>query len=94
MPPTTIHSPPALDSFTPLADHQSQTPEVFYGGKPVLHHHVIGGRALVRRDQLFKLPIFSHAQRDVAFDTAEDEQAEALDDDVVAVVVDGYISSE
>lgn len=34
-----LHQPPTLSSFTPLALHQSQTPESFYSGPPVLHHH-------------------------------------------------------
>ena len=89
MPPTTIHSAPTLDSFTPLADHQSQTPEVFYGAKPVLHHHTTGARALVSRDQLSKLPIFSQTHGERASE-AEEVQPEVL----VAEVVDAYISSE
>ncbi|KAF2095845.1 hypothetical protein NA57DRAFT_78622 [Rhizodiscina lignyota] len=32
-----ITSAPSLDDFTPLDDHQSQTPSTFFGGKPVLH---------------------------------------------------------
>ena len=90
MPPTTIHSAPALDSFTPLADHQSQTPEVFYGAKPVLHYHAVGARALASRDQLSKLPIFSQTQ--AASDAAEGEQPEGSA--LVAEIIDAYISSE
>ncbi|KAK2756516.1 hypothetical protein FQN54_005409 [Arachnomyces sp. PD_36] len=33
-----LHSPPSESSFTPLAEHQSQTPESFYDGPPILHH--------------------------------------------------------
>jgi nucleotide-sensitive chloride channel 1A len=59
MPPTTIHSAPALDSFTALADHQSQTPTSFYGAKPVLHYHGVGVCVLIAQDHLSKLPIFA-----------------------------------
>lgn len=34
-----IRSPPLHGSFTPLSAHQSQTPESFFSGPPVLHHH-------------------------------------------------------
>ncbi len=67
MPPTTLREAPALESFTSLAEHQSQTPTSFYSAKPVLHYHAVGARAIVSRDQVSKLPIFastpeSHAQ--------------------------------
>ena len=92
MPPTTIHSAPPLDSFTPLADHQSQTPEVFYGAKPVLHYHAVGARALISRDQLSKLPIFS--QRPDVSSEVEAVRPERPDGTMTAEVVDAYISSE
>lgn len=92
MPLTTIHSAPALDSFTPLADHQSQTPEVFYGAKPVLHFHAVGARALASRDQLSKLPIFSQTPGQA--DVAEDVQSESQETTMAAEVIDAYISSE
>jgi chloride channel, nucleotide-sensitive, 1A len=62
MPPTTIHSAPALDSFTTLADHQSQTPTSFYGAKPVLHYHGTDVRVLIAQDHLSKLPIFTNPE--------------------------------
>jgi nucleotide-sensitive chloride channel 1A len=93
MPPTTFHSPPALDSFTPLADHQSQTPEVFYGAKPVLHYHATGARALISRDQLSKLPIFSQAPAPEQV-ASEDVQPEGIENTTVVDVMDAYISSE
>ena len=86
MPPTTIHSAPALDSFTILAEHQSQTPEVFYGAKPVLHYHAVDARALVPRDQLSKLPILPQPPRDAP------QPAEVVG--LVAEVIDAYVSSE
>ena len=94
MPPTTIHSAPPLNTFTALADHQSQTPEVFYGAKPVLHYHAVGARALVSRVQLSKLPIFSQRQGEVASEAAEDVPPEGLDGTMIAEVIDAYISSE
>ncbi len=57
MPPTTIHEPPAAESFTNLEDHQAQTPATFYNAKPVLHYTKLGIRALASRDQLSKLPV-------------------------------------
>jgi hypothetical protein len=61
MPPNTIRSAPALDSFTSLEDHQSQTPASFYGAKPVLHYHIVGAGVLITSDQMSKLPVFHSA---------------------------------
>ncbi len=33
-----IHEAPTPDSYIPLSTHQSQTPESFYSGPPVLYH--------------------------------------------------------
>ncbi|PMD12892.1 hypothetical protein NA56DRAFT_586495 [Hyaloscypha hepaticicola] len=82
MPPTTIHSAPALDSFTTLADHQSQTPTSFYGAKPVLHYHGIGVRALISQDQVSKLPIFTSSRE------GSPEAASKIE------IVDAFVSSE
>ncbi|KAJ2902385.1 hypothetical protein MKZ38_000631 [Zalerion maritima] len=45
MPPTTIRTAPAVADFTPLAEHQSRTPDTFFGGKPVLHAHFVDATA-------------------------------------------------
>lgn len=90
MSPTTIHSPPALDSFTTLAEHQSQTPTSFYGAKPVLHYHGTGVRALISQDQVSKLPIFSSSD---AQQQETEEGGEAAATPKVESV-DAFVSSE
>ncbi|KAI9721675.1 MAG: hypothetical protein M1828_005043 [Chrysothrix sp. TS-e1954] len=42
MPLETLPQRPSLEDYTPLAEHQSQTPISFFGGKPVLHAHLQG----------------------------------------------------
>ena len=61
MPLTAIDSPPELDSFTTLADHQSQTPTTFYGAKPVLHFHSVNSIAVIPLDQANCLPLWPAA---------------------------------
>jgi nucleotide-sensitive chloride channel 1A len=96
MPPTTIHSAPALDSFTALADHQSQTPTSFYGAKPVLHYHGVDVRALVSQDQVSKLPIFTSSSDQES--TSASTSAEAGEGSPEAAskveIVDAFVSSE
>jgi nucleotide-sensitive chloride channel 1A len=95
MPPTTIHSAPALDSFTTLAEHQSQTPTSFYGAKPVLHYHGSGVRVLISQDQASKLPIFtasSDGQRSVGTTAEAGEETTGAAPKIENV--DAFISSE
>ncbi|KAF4975020.1 hypothetical protein FZEAL_8141 [Fusarium zealandicum] len=56
--PTTIRTPPSPGDFTPLAEYQSQTPESFIGGKPVLHYHVEGAKAWIPKAQCGTLALF------------------------------------
>ncbi|TLS29483.1 hypothetical protein PpBr36_01971 [Pyricularia pennisetigena] len=80
---TTIHSPPKVDDFTPLAEHQERTPATFFGGKPVLHYHAASAKALVPASQRRSLPIFRTA--DAA--AGSDEDAEANVEQTVDVFV-------
>lgn len=56
--PTTIRTPPSVGDFTPLEDYESQTPESFVGGKPVLHYHIAGAKAWIPKAQCSNLAIF------------------------------------
>ena len=58
MPPISIRVPPNLEDYTPLAEHQSQTPATFYGGKPILHYHGAGAKAWIPATQVGSLAIF------------------------------------
>lgn len=91
MPPTTIHTAPSLDSFTALADHQSQTPTTFYDAKPVLHYHAIGARALAANNQTCKLAIFA-LRPDGQPASAEGDAVESEGSEVVTI--DAFIGSE
>jgi chloride channel, nucleotide-sensitive, 1A len=100
MPPTTIHSPPALDSFTPLAEHQSQTPTTFYNAKPVLHYHAVGLRAVAPSNNVSKLPIFPQSTGNPTESTpaeaasADPESQDSPASATVTEIVDAFISSE
>lgn len=55
---TTIRTPPRTEDYTPLSEYQSQTPESFVGGKPVLHYHVVGAKAWIPKEQCGNLAVF------------------------------------
>lgn len=71
MPPTTIRTAPADDTFTSLAEHQAQTPSTFYNAKPVLHYKKNGIRAIASVDQISKLPILAPAESGDAATTVQ-----------------------
>lgn len=54
----TVRSPFALSDYTPLDQHQQQTPESFFDGKPVLYYHATGAKAWLSKSLLGKLPFF------------------------------------
>ncbi|OIW30327.1 hypothetical protein CONLIGDRAFT_363864 [Coniochaeta ligniaria NRRL 30616] len=60
MPPTILRSPPSVSDYVSLSEWQSQTPETFHGGKPVLHYHATGVLARVYRSQCDSLAFFSN----------------------------------
>ncbi|KAK4697564.1 chloride channel, nucleotide-sensitive, 1A, partial [Lecanoromycetidae sp. Uapishka_2] len=62
-----LHSPPNTQSYTPLSVHQSQTPESFFSGPPVLYHHSPSTTLLINSHDLEAVPalaeLVSGAQR-------------------------------
>ncbi|CAE7186339.1 hypothetical protein PTNB73_06514 [Pyrenophora teres f. teres] len=50
---------PKADDFTPLSEHQEQTPTSFFGAKPVLHAHYEAMTLSTSIDQLKQDPSFS-----------------------------------
>ncbi|KAI9647515.1 hypothetical protein NHQ30_003900 [Ciborinia camelliae] len=81
MPLSKIHATPALDSFTPLVEHQTQTPSTFYDARPVLHYHAKGARAVAYGDYIKELPFFADGP-------AQNTEAVAVE------AVDAFISTE
>jgi nucleotide-sensitive chloride channel 1A len=89
MPPTTLRSPPSVGDYTPLEDFQTQTPETFVGGKPVLHHHISGAKASIPKSQTGSLAVFP---ADAASKEASDANGEA--EEVIEREVDVFVNSE
>ncbi|KAB5531273.1 benzoylformate decarboxylase [Coniochaeta sp. 2T2.1] len=89
MPPTIIRSPPSVSDYVPLSDYQSQTPETFHGGKPVLHYHATGVLARVYRSQCDSLAFFANPSPLSFPEPSVDNPDEKCEQ-----VVDLYINSE
>ncbi|KAK7745172.1 hypothetical protein SLS62_009885 [Diatrype stigma] len=58
--PTVVKTCPSADGdFNPLNEYQAQTPETFFGGKPVLYYHDAQVKAWVSNEQFTRLHFFS-----------------------------------
>lgn len=56
---------PSENSFTPLSEHQAQTPGTFFGGKPVLHHHCSPAKLVTTTDRLRLSPVLAKLRKDL-----------------------------
>ncbi|KAK3370355.1 regulator of volume decrease after cellular swelling-domain-containing protein [Podospora didyma] len=96
--PETIRSPPSLSEFKTLAEHLEQTPETFYGGKPVLYYHATGAKAWVPKSQRGNLPFFpadlSSAPTEPESLALEKLTLDESPDENVEQKVDLYVSSK
>lgn len=79
-----VSTAPTADDFTPLQEHQAQTPTTFFGGKPVLYAQQAG---LTLSVQASKLPTHAVFEK---FTTVAGDQT----DDVLIQHVELWASSE
>ena len=85
MPLELVSTAPKEEDFTPLSQHQEETPITFFGAKPVLHHHSPEAKLAVRKSEYEQNEVL---QQIVA---ASGASAEAED---IAVDVDAWITSK
>ncbi|OAA80563.1 hypothetical protein LEL_00108 [Akanthomyces lecanii RCEF 1005] len=92
---TTIRTPPSAADFLPLAEYQSQTPESFVDGKPVLHLHITGAAASAPKEQLSSgsLAVFP-ADSPAAPAASGENGADVPAEELVEQQVDVYVTSE
>jgi nucleotide-sensitive chloride channel 1A len=83
MPLELVTEAPQEESFTPLSEHQAQTPATFFGARPVLHHHSPRAKLAVRNSE--------YGQHEVLQQMASNTASEAED---VILEVDAWITSK
>ena len=86
---------PTVDSFTPLSEHQSQTPGTFFGGKPVLHCHSPTTNlvvSLAQYEQTSALHELSTAPQNQGGSNTRPNEA-STEDDVVISGIDVWVTS-
>ncbi|KAF4462679.1 LOT5 [Fusarium albosuccineum] len=91
--PTTIRTPPSEGDYTPLAEYQSQTPESFVGGKPVLHYHIQGAKAWIPKAQCGSLALFP-ADSSQKPSAPEGDSINGDVEELVEQTVDVFVNSE
>ena len=90
-----FHEAPVLSSFTPLAEHQSHTPESFYSGPPVLYHRAAGTRIIVVKADLDRSPALTKLLGDAQTNGSLANGQTGGDDEVTVVEnVDVWVNSE
>jgi len=93
---TTIRVPPTLQDFIPLAEYESQTPETFFGGKPILYYHGVDVKAwlhIVEEDSM-PLPIFPADATDTAPTDQSGASLNGSAPDVKEQKVEVFVNSE
>jgi hypothetical protein len=90
---STVRSPFALGDYTPIADHQEQTPASFYDGKPVLYYHATAAKAWIPASQGGKLPFFP-TDFTSAPTAPESSALDAMREEHVEQKVDLFVNSQ
>lgn len=90
-----IHESPSESSFVPLSEHQSQTPQSFYSGPPVLHNYSPDARLVLDESEIVGsealLRITGRAEQ--AGNTADETTQDRVGEVVVISGVDIWIVS-
>lgn len=88
---TTIRTSPSVGDYVPLAEYETQTPESFADGKPVLHLHLAGATIQAPKAQCGGLAIFP---ADLAHVESGQTNGESGDEAIVEQEVDVFVTSE
>ena len=73
---TSISSAPTEGDFTPLNEHQEQTPQTFFAAQPVLHLQSSSAKLHIRRDELGGKEMFQALVGNGSAGEGEDVEAE------------------
>lgn len=71
-----IDRAPKLDDFTPLSEHQEQTPGTFFGGRPVIHLHCADSQLRIAKADLSAQGDFAALWDGTASASGDSETAE------------------
>ena len=95
-----IHEAPNEASFVPLATYQSQTPDAFFGGPPILYHYSPRASLSSQSTDLHLAPALAGLFGDIPLKTnghvelIDEGQAWTESQEVVIQNVDIWVTSE
>lgn len=90
-----LQTPPSASSFTPLAEHQSRTPQSFYDGAPVLYHHSSRCKVVVMESDLAASPALNALRGGTNGSTDAETADESTEGkEIVIENVDVFVASE
>lgn len=87
-----VQTAPNAADFKSLAEHQSQTPGTFFGGKPVLHLHAPNASVTIGSDDLAAQLVLQALQP--ATDGVSVNGGSAQNHDVAISGIDIWVTSE
>lgn len=87
-----LQNPPLASSFTPLAEHQSRTPQSFYDGPPVLHYHSSRCKVVILESDISASPALNTLRGGVTVANGSSEGQEGKE--IVIDGVDVFVTSE
>ncbi|KAF2140229.1 uncharacterized protein K452DRAFT_252932 [Aplosporella prunicola CBS 121167] len=88
-----LNSAPDASAFTPLEEHQSQTPGTFFGGKPVLHLHSTNAQLLVSARDLEAQSAFPDLRATIPTNGAQ-ANGDAADEQLAIPGIDVWVTSQ
>lgn len=91
-----FQEPPSISSFTPLSEHESQTPSSFYSDPPVLHHHSLGTQLIISEYDDFSSSPLSKLADSITTNNAftNGDTNHEMPDEVLVEGVDIWVTSE
>lgn len=89
-----ITEAPSRETFTALADHQSETPTTFFGSKPVLHYHSPNATIVVAKSQCDEFDILRDLQASTTTEVAGTSNGDSVAEMVTITGVDAWVTSK
>ena len=80
---------PKVEDFTSLSEHQEETPNVFFGSRPVLYLYSVKAKLLVSRSQFDETPVLKKL-----IGAAAEPEAQDGSDEVMLSNIDIWVSSQ
>ena len=95
-----IHETPTAEAFVSLSTHQSQTPESFFNGPPVLYHHSPSAKLSIQSSELALAPALtklfegSSATQNGSAPVVNGDTPPAEDQELSVEGIDVWVTSE